>query len=58
MEFYLKYDGPLESNAGAKDKQPFFCLLEDDKLVTSVNVRTHTLLCIGLLDSRFRGNDN
>jgi hypothetical protein len=26
------------------DKQPFFCLLEDDKLITSVNVRTHTLL--------------
>ena len=27
------------------DKQPFFCLLEDDKLITSVNIRTHTLLC-------------
>ena len=27
------------------DKQPFFCLLEDDKLITSVNVKTHTLLC-------------
>ena len=27
------------------DKQPFFCLLENDKLITSVNVRTHTLLC-------------
>jgi len=26
------------------DKQLFFCLLENDKLVTSVNVRTHTLL--------------
>ena len=26
------------------DKQPFFCLLEDDKLITSVNIRTHTLL--------------
>jgi hypothetical protein len=26
------------------DKQPFFCLLENDKLVTSVNVKTHTLL--------------
>lgn len=26
------------------DKQPFFCLLENDKLITSVNIRTHTLL--------------
>jgi len=26
------------------DKQPFFCLLENDKLVTGVNVKTHTLL--------------
>jgi len=26
------------------DKHPFFCLLEDDKLITSVNVKTHTLL--------------
>ena len=26
------------------DKQPFFCLLENDKLVTSVNIKTHTLL--------------
>lgn len=25
-------------------RQPFFCLLEDDKLVTGVNVKTHTLL--------------
>lgn len=25
-------------------KQPFFCLLENDKLITSVNIRTHTLL--------------
>ena len=27
------------------DKRPFFCLLENDKLITSVNIRTHTLLC-------------
>jgi len=27
------------------DKQPFFCLLENDKLITSVNIHTHTLLC-------------
>ena len=27
------------------DKQPFFCLLENDKLITSVDIRTHTLLC-------------
>jgi len=27
------------------DKEPFFCLLENDKLVTGVNVKTHTLLC-------------
>ena len=26
------------------DKQPFFCLLENDKLITSVNIKTHTLL--------------
>ena len=26
-------------------KQPFFCLLENDKLITSVDIRTHTLLC-------------
>ena len=26
------------------DKQPFFCLLENDKLITSVNIRTHILL--------------
>ncbi|MHC4559455.1 MAG: hypothetical protein ACYS80_19345 [Planctomycetota bacterium] len=26
------------------NKQPFFCLLENDKLVTGVNVKTHTLL--------------
>lgn len=26
------------------NKQPFFCLLENDKLVTAVNVKTHTLL--------------
>jgi len=26
------------------DKQPFFCLLENDKLVIGVNVKTHTLL--------------
>lgn len=26
------------------NKQPFFCLLEKDKLITSVNIRTHTLL--------------
>ncbi len=25
-------------------KQPFFCLLENDKLITSVNIKTHTLL--------------
>ena len=30
-----------ESFAG---KQPFFCLLENDKLITSVNIKTHTLL--------------
>jgi len=28
-----------------KDKEPFFCLLENDKLITSVNIHTHTLLC-------------
>jgi hypothetical protein len=27
------------------DKQPFFCLLENDKLITSVDIKTHTLLC-------------
>ncbi|MBW7991508.1 MAG: hypothetical protein FVQ84_16065 [Planctomycetes bacterium] len=27
-----------------KDKKPFFCLLENDKLITSVNINTHTLL--------------
>lgn len=27
-----------------EDKQPFFCLLENDKLITSVNIKTHTLL--------------
>ncbi|MFZ0033691.1 MAG: hypothetical protein WAK60_01710 [Sedimentisphaerales bacterium] len=26
------------------DKQPFYCLLENDKLITSVNIKTHTLL--------------
>ena len=26
------------------NKQPFFCLLENDKLVTSINIKTHTLL--------------
>lgn len=26
------------------DKEPFFCLLENDKLITSVNIKTHTLL--------------
>jgi hypothetical protein len=33
---------PVKKNFN--DKQPFFCLLENDKLVTSVNIRTHTLL--------------
>ena len=28
-----------------QDKQPFFCLLEYDKLITSVHISTHTLLC-------------
>lgn len=27
-----------------QDKQPFFCLLENDKLITAVNIKTHTLL--------------
>jgi hypothetical protein len=27
-----------------QNKQPFFCLLENDKLITAVNIKTHTLL--------------
>ncbi len=26
------------------DKDPFYCLLENDKLITSVNIKTHTFL--------------
>jgi hypothetical protein len=33
---------PVKKNF--EDKQPFFCLLENDKLITSVNIKTHTLL--------------
>jgi len=29
------------------DKEPFYCLLENDKLITSVNIKTHTLLLGG-----------
>jgi hypothetical protein len=25
-------------------EEPFFCLLEDDKLIQNINIRTHTLL--------------
>jgi hypothetical protein len=34
----------LAGNAPAADEDPFYCLLQDDKLITEVNVRTDTLL--------------
>jgi hypothetical protein len=39
-------EGQIESLNGKGDlsKNPYLCLLEDDKLITSVNVKTHTRL--------------
>lgn len=34
----------IQTKLSDDKEKPFYCLLEDDKLITSVNVKTHTLL--------------
>lgn len=38
------HNNQLTGLAPDKDEEPFYCLLEDDRLIQNLNVRTHTLL--------------
>jgi len=38
------HDSQITGLKPENGEEPFFCLLEDDKLIQNVNIRTHTLL--------------